>query len=208
MKRAAIISMCDVSGSIFEPMRSAAGREVLALETWLRARSPELASRFVIFDAIVHEVDREAFVSSKQTGGTMISAALVRCAEIVEADYAPADWDVFAALFTDGDNLSPEDTLKCIDLLRDRLLPRLVVFGLAQFRNPYGEGAFITDLGKHLGADPRVVSTFLTNEGDLVRTIQARVESLVPKEPQPRAAGARPSKARKRRAAKKSSRAR
>lgn len=161
--------MLDASGSIDDEQRSLAGAEVTALEAWLAGRSREFVPRCIAFDAMAREVRRAHLLTTRASGGTRISAALVRCAEIIESDYDTLAWDVLAVLFTDGDNWSPANNVECIEILRDRLLPRVVAFGIAEFpETPYVLRAaqFARDTEQHLGMDRRVVIATLTDRGD------------------------------------------
>ncbi len=62
----------------------------------------------------------------------MVSSALKRCRELIEADYADSAWNVFVLLFFDGENWSDADDDTCIDLIRNGVLPRAFV-GIGTF---------------------------------------------------------------------------
>jgi len=51
--------------------------------------------------------------------------------------------------FSDGDNWSVDDTLLCVQLLKDKLLAAANVFCYGQVESPYGSGQFIKDLDEH-----------------------------------------------------------
>jgi uncharacterized sporulation protein YeaH/YhbH (DUF444 family) len=158
-----------------------AGREAAELEAWLARGNGTVAARFIFFDAVAHEVSREAFFGARPAaGGTMISSALGRCIDIIDADYAKAEWRVFAVVFTDGDDWSPEDNAKCMGLIRDRLLPHVTAFGLAQLEHPYGQGEFLTDVQKQFSAKPRVIAALLTKNGGFAQAFARRVAESLP----------------------------
>ena len=50
-------------------------------------------------------------------------------------------WNIYAFHFSDGDNWG-DDTPHCIELLQEKLLPQLNLFGYGQVESPYGSGEF------------------------------------------------------------------
>jgi uncharacterized sporulation protein YeaH/YhbH (DUF444 family) len=117
--------------------------------------------------------------SERRTGPVLVSRALLRAAAIVDADYPPAHWDVLLVLF--GRGLRPNDT-ESIDLVRERLLPRILAFGYAQFADPPGtvsDGPLIKEMEKAFMAERRVLTTYLAHEGEFAAVFAARVEALV-----------------------------
>ena len=42
-----------------------------------------------------------------------------------------------------------DDTLTCVELLKDKLLPAVNMFAYGQVESPYGSGQFIKDLREH-----------------------------------------------------------
>ena len=51
-----------------------------------------------------------------ETGGTVISTALEEMLKVVRAHYSPADWNIYAAQASDGDNFH-DDMPRCLQLL-------------------------------------------------------------------------------------------
>jgi uncharacterized protein len=68
------------------------------------------------------EVDEETFFRSPATGGTLVSSALEAMRRIVAERYRPADWNIYAAQASDGDN-SYADGAVTGRLLKDAILP-------------------------------------------------------------------------------------
>lgn len=146
---AVIIYMMDVSGSMGDEQKEIVRIESFWLDTWLRAQYQGLEARFIIHDATAKEVDRETFFRTRESGGTMISSAYKLCAKIIEEEYSPSEWNVYPFHFSDGDNWSVDDTVSCIELLRDKILPASNLFCYGQVESPYGSGQFIKDLQEH-----------------------------------------------------------
>ncbi len=49
-------------------------------------------------------MDEHEFFYSQETGGTIVSSALKLMDEVVQARYDPAQWNIYAAQASDGDN--------------------------------------------------------------------------------------------------------
>ena len=103
----------------------------------------------------------------------MISSAYKLAADLVEREYPQDQWNTYLFHFSDGDNWSVDDTLLCIQLLKDKLLPASNVFCYGQVESPYGSGQFIKDLGEHLGEDGRVLTSEIRDREAIVDSIRA-----------------------------------
>jgi uncharacterized sporulation protein YeaH/YhbH (DUF444 family) len=148
---AVIIYMMDVSGSMGDEQKEIVRIESFWIDTWLRSQYKGLESRYIIHDATAREVQREVFFSTRESGGTMISSAYRKCAELIEREFNPLNWNIYAFHFSDGDNWSVDDTAACIRLLREQLIPATNQFGYGQVESPYGSGQFIKDLRSAFG---------------------------------------------------------
>ena len=169
---AVIIYMMDVSGSMGDEQKELVRIESFWIDTWLRKQYKGLESRYIIHDAAAREVDRDTFFHTRESGGTMISSAYKLCAQMVD-DHFPADeWNIYPFHFSDGDNWSMDDTLLCVDVLKNRLLPRINMFAYGQVESPYGSGQFVKDLREHLGADDRVVTSEIRDKDAIMGSIK------------------------------------
>jgi uncharacterized protein len=169
---AVIIYMMDVSGSMGDEQKEIVRIESFWLDTWLKRQYKGLESRYIIHDAMAREVDRDTFFHTRESGGTMISSAYKLCAQTVDDHYPPDEWNIYPFHFSDGDNWSMDDTLLCIDILKNRLLPRINMFAYGQVESPYGSGQFIKDLREHLGGDERVVTSEIRDKDAIVGSIK------------------------------------
>jgi uncharacterized sporulation protein YeaH/YhbH (DUF444 family) len=68
------------------------------------------------------EVDEHEFFYSQETGGTIVSSALKLMDEVVKERYNPAQWNIYAAQASDGDNWADDSPL-CHEILAKKLLP-------------------------------------------------------------------------------------
>jgi sporulation protein YhbH len=169
---AVIIYMMDVSGSMGDEQKEIVRIESFWIDTWLQRQYKGLESRYIIHDAVAREVDRETFFHTRESGGTMISSAYKLCAQLVDDHYPPEEWNIYPFHFSDGDNWSMDDTLLCVQLLKEKLLPRVNMFAYGQVESPYGSGQFVKDLREHFGKDERVVTSEIRDKDAVVQSIK------------------------------------
>lgn len=169
---AVIIYMMDVSGSMGDEQKEIVRIESFWLDAWLKKQYKDIETRFIIHDAVAREVDRDTFFRTRESGGTMISSAYKLASQIIEADYPVAEWNIYPFHFSDGDNWSVDDTLLCIDLLKNKLLPASNVFCYGQVESPYGSGQFIKDLREHLGTSDQVIVSEIRDRDAIVESIK------------------------------------
>ncbi len=169
---AVIIYQMDVSGSMGDEQKDIVRIESFWIDTWLRSQYKGLESRYIIHDAVAREVDRETFFHTRESGGTMISSAYKLCAQLIDAEYPPEEWNIYPFHFSDGDNWSVDDTLLCVEILKTRILPRANVVCYGQVESPYGSGQFIKDLREHLGGDERIITSEIRDKEAIVDSIK------------------------------------
>lgn len=143
---ALIVYMMDVSGSMGDEQKELVRLQAFWIDTWLRRNYEGIESRYIVHDVVATEVDRATFFSIREDGGTRISSALTKCDEVLEANYDPADWNIYLFHFSDGDNSSESDNRTCVNILEKSLLPKANLFGYVQVASPYGSGSFINVL--------------------------------------------------------------
>ena len=79
----------------------------------------------VVFIRHTHEakeVDEQTFFYSTETGGTIVSTALVEMRKIIQERYPTSDWNIYAAQASDGDDWTG-DAAKCMEILENDLMP-------------------------------------------------------------------------------------
>lgn len=169
---AAVIYMMDVSGSMGEEQKEIVRIESFWIDTWLRHHYKGVELRYIVHDAEAREVDRDTFYHTRESGGTVISAAFRLCARLIEQEYPSDEWNIYAFHFSDGDNWSQGDTEECVSLLRKQLLPNLNLFCYGQVESPYGTGQFLVDLREALGSDERVALSKIENKEGIHQSIK------------------------------------
>jgi uncharacterized sporulation protein YeaH/YhbH (DUF444 family) len=169
---AVIIYMMDVSGSMGDEQKEIVRIESFWIDTWLRSQYKGLQSRYIIHDATARLVEREVFFRTRESGGTMISSAYKLCNELIDAEFDPEHWNIYAFHFSDGDNWSVDDTSACVRLLRDVLLPRVNLFGYGQVESPYGSGQFIKDLRGAFAKNELLITSEIKGREEIMDSIR------------------------------------
>jgi sporulation protein YhbH len=169
---AVIIYMMDVSGSMGDEQKEIVRIESFWIDTWLQKQYKGIESRYIIHDAVAREVDKDTFFRTRESGGTMISSAYKLCANLIDEHYPPQEWNIYPFHFSDGDNWSMDDTLTCIEILKNEILPKVNVFSYGQVESPYGSGQFIKDLREHYAGDDRVIVSEIRDRDAIVGSIK------------------------------------
>ncbi len=120
--QAVMFCLMDVSGSMTEGMKDLAKRFYLLLHLFLRRRYRHVEVVFIRHTHEAKEVDEETFFRSPETGGTVVSTAFEEMIKVMEARYSPADWNIYVAQASDGDNTTADND-RTAHLLTDRVLP-------------------------------------------------------------------------------------
>jgi len=120
--QAVMFCLMDVSGSMTEEMKDLAKRFYTLLYIFLQRRYKHVEIVFIRHTHEASEVDEETFFHSRETGGTLVSTALEEMQRVVAERFPPAEWNIYAAQASDGDNASG-DSQKTAQLLIDSILP-------------------------------------------------------------------------------------
>lgn len=159
-RKAVIIYMMDVSGSMGQEQKEIVRIESFWIDTWLRSQYEGLETRYIVHDAVAKEVDQETFYHTRESGGTIISSAYKLCHKMIMEEYNPEDWNIYPFHFSDGDNWSGSDTIECLSLLEKEIFPKVNVFCYGQVESQYGSGQFLNDLKEkfHNGNEQLILS--------------------------------------------------
>ena len=142
---AAVIYIMDVSGSMTDDQKEIVRIEAFWIDTWLKKQYDGVQRRFIVHDAVAHEVDEDTFYRVRESGGTRISSAFKEAKKILDRDFPPSEWNIYCFQFSDGDNWG-EDNEECLQYLTEHLLPNCNLYCYGQVESPYGSGDFIREL--------------------------------------------------------------
>ncbi len=150
--RAVMFCLMDISGSMDEARKDLSKRFFILLYLFLTRHYERIDIVFIRHHTQAQEVDEENFFHARETGGTVVSSALVLMEEIIRARYSPSEWNIYGAQASDGDNWH-HDSGRCRELLEEKLLPLCRYFAYVQVadeeQNLWQEYAQLAQRSKH-----------------------------------------------------------
>ncbi|MGI9336011.1 MAG: YeaH/YhbH family protein, partial [Gammaproteobacteria bacterium] len=129
--QAVMFCLMDVSGSMDEQRKELAKRFFILLYLFLTRSYERIDVVFIRHHVFAKEVEEEEFFYARETGGTVVSSALKLMSEICTDRYPTADWNIYAAQASDGENWG-DDSSVCRELLLEELMPRVQYFAYVE----------------------------------------------------------------------------
>ena len=129
--KAVMFCLMDVSGSMDEARKELSKRFFILLYLFLTRHYDKTDLVFIRHHTQAQEVSEEDFFHARETGGTVVSSALVLMDQIIKARYSPTEWNIYGAQASDGDNWH-HDSGRCRELLTESLLPVCRYFAYVQ----------------------------------------------------------------------------
>lgn len=129
--KAVMFCLMDVSGSMDEARKDLAKRFFILLYLFLTRHYEKIDIVFIRHHTQAQEVDEQNFFHATETGGTVVSSALVLMDEIARARYPTSEWNIYGAQASDGDNWH-HDSGRCRELLSEKILPLCRYFAYVQ----------------------------------------------------------------------------
>ena len=120
--KAVMFCLMDISGSMDEGRKDLSKRFFILLYLFLTRHYEKIDLVFIRHHTQAQEVDEQNFFHARETGGTVVSSALVLMEDIIKARYSPSEWNIYGAQASDGDNWH-HDSGRCRELLTDKILP-------------------------------------------------------------------------------------
>jgi uncharacterized sporulation protein YeaH/YhbH (DUF444 family) len=118
-----------------EREKDLAKRFFMLLYMFLQRRYEKIDLVFIRHTHEAEEVDENTFFYDRQSGGTIVSTALEEMEKIIRERYPAADWNIYAAQASDGDNWSG-DSQKCHDLMVGSLMPLVQYYAYIEIADP------------------------------------------------------------------------
>ena len=125
--KAVMFCVMDVSGSMTQDIKDTAKRFFFLLYLFLQRQYEKIEVVFIRHHTSAMEVNEEEFFYSRETGGTVVSSALHLMSEIIEERFPPAQWNIYGAQASDGDNWQG-DIDKCHTIMSRNILPLVQYF--------------------------------------------------------------------------------
>jgi len=129
--QAVMFCLMDVSGSMDQARKDLAKRFFILLYLFLTRHYEKIDIVFIRHHTQAAEVSEDEFFHSQETGGTMVSSALVLLDQTMRARYPAGDWNIYVAQASDGDNFT-DDNAQCASLLAERILPQVRYYAYVQ----------------------------------------------------------------------------
>jgi hypothetical protein len=120
--KAVMFCVMDISGSMDEGRKELSKRFFILLYLFLTRHYEKIDLVFIRHHTQAQEVNEDDFFHARETGGTVVSSALVLMEEIIRERYSPGEWNIYGAQASDGDNWH-HDSGRCRELLSEKLLP-------------------------------------------------------------------------------------
>ncbi len=129
--KAVMFCVMDVSGSMDQARKDLSKRFFILLYMFLTRHYEKIELVFIRHHTQAQEVSEEDFFHAKETGGTVVSSALELMHKIISERYDPAQWNIYGAQASDGDNWH-HDSGRCRELLAAKILPACRYFAYVQ----------------------------------------------------------------------------
>ncbi|MBV8249401.1 MAG: YeaH/YhbH family protein [Comamonas sp.] len=129
--QAVMFCVMDVSGSMDEERKDLAKRFFILLYLFLTRHYEKIEIVFIRHHTQAAEVSEDEFFHSQESGGTVVSSALVLLDQIIRARYPVGDWNIYVAQASDGDNFQ-DDGSNCRNLLVEKILPLVRYYAYVQ----------------------------------------------------------------------------
>ena len=120
--QAVMFCIMDVSGSMGREEKDMAKRFFMLLYMFLTRTYEKIQVVFISHHTVANEVDEQTFFYSRETGGTVVSSALTLMSDIVKERYPAADWNIYAAQASDGDNWHNDSPI-CRTVMEEKIMP-------------------------------------------------------------------------------------
>lgn len=133
--KAVMFCLMDVSGSMDESRKELSKRFFILLYLFLTRHYEKIDIVFIRHHTQAQEVDEQGFFHSTETGGTVVSSALVLMEEIIRARYPSDQWNIYGAQASDGDNWH-HDSGRCREILQNKILPLCRYYAYVQVAEP------------------------------------------------------------------------
>ena len=129
--KAVMFCVMDVSGSMDQARKDLSKRFFILLYMFLTRHYEKIELVFIRHHTQAQEVSEDDFFHAKETGGTVVSSALELMHKIISERYDPAQWNIYGAQASDGDNWH-HDSGRCRELLAAKILPACRYFAYVQ----------------------------------------------------------------------------
>lgn len=129
--KAVMFCIMDVSGSMTQEIKDMAKQFFILLYLFLQRSYKHIEVVFIRHHTAAKDVNEEEFFYSRETGGTIVSSALEMTREIIDKRFSPADWNIYVAQASDGDNWEGDSSI-CSNILTEHIMPKVQYFSYVE----------------------------------------------------------------------------
>ena len=164
--------MMDVSGSMTDEQKEIVRIESFWIDTWIKAHYKGIETVYIIHDAAAQEVDEHTFYHTREVGRHQDQLGL----RAGRQDHRPSA--IRRTSGTSTPSTSPTATTgattfrTCIEILTEKLLPKLNLFGYGQVESPYGSGEFYEYVHELIGERENVVASRIPDRDAILGSIK------------------------------------
>lgn len=132
---AVVLAMMDTSGSMGPFEKYIARSFFFWMVRFLRTKYQNVKIVFLAHHVEAKETTEEEFFTKGASGGTRCSSVYKLALEIIEKNFNPQDYNIYAFHFSDGDNLA-SDNDSCVKYINE-LLQVCNLVGYGEIEGPY-----------------------------------------------------------------------
>ena len=176
---AAVYFCLDISGSMTTDKKYLCRAFFWWVLRFLRRKYPHVEPVFLHHDTEAEIVDEERFFHTTAGGGTRCSSVYTVALQHIASHHPAAGWNNYLFHFSDGDNLSDDNT-RCKDLI-EALLRECQQVGYGEVRWDGGYQSTDSSLMTALRSiiHPRFMSTVLVKKEDVLRSLLTFLQPAV-----------------------------
>jgi len=128
--KAVVLMMMDTSASMGKFEKYVARSFFFWMTRFLRTKYEQVELEFIAHHTEAKVVTEEEFFTKGEGGGTICSTAYAKALQLIRAKYPPARYNIYPFHFSDGENMSSDNT-KCVQLV-DELMAVSNLFGYGE----------------------------------------------------------------------------
>ena len=135
---AVILAMMDVSGSMSTTKKYLARSFFFWMVEFLKHKYRNVEIRFIAHTSEAKLVDEDEFFHKGESGGTICASAYDMACQLIDTDYPPNKWNIYAFHFSDGEDWDPAKTMQSVKRLLDKN-PNMLGYGEIRTEVAYGQ---------------------------------------------------------------------
>ena len=117
---AVVIAMMDVSGSMYREKKYLCRSLLFWMTEFLKKTYEHVQIRFIQHTTEAHVVDEDSFFNKGESGGTQCYTAFELANHMIDTEYPVSEWNVYCVYCGDGEDFSPDTTVKHIQTMLDK----------------------------------------------------------------------------------------